>query len=136
MARKTRSGAQPSERVERVEEGVIPRSRLNETGLTILKKTLVPAGRRGETVVRLATHPPDPDANETVIFASFITAGLLPLFSAFFLAVLEDFGVQLLHLSPNSVVILAIFAHLCEMFVGVMPSVTLFRHYFVLRSVG
>ena len=85
--------------------------------------------------MRLATYPPDPAINETVIFASFITAGRLPPFSAFFLAVLEDFGVQLLYLSPNSVVILAIFAHLCEMFVGVMPTVALFRHYFILRSV-
>ena len=130
MARKTRSGARSSGCIE---DPVLPQSRLNKKSLSILKKGLVPTGRRGETVVRLATYPPAPEANETVIFASFIAAGLLPPFSAFFLAVLEDFGVQLLHLSPNSIVILAVFAHLCEMFVGVMPSVPLFRHYFVLQ---
>jgi len=130
MARKTRSGARSSGCIE---DPVLPQSRLNKKSLSILKKGLVPTGRRGETVVRLATYPPAPEANETVIFASFIAAGLLPPFSAFFLAVLEDFGVQLLHLSPNSIVILAVFAHLCEMFVGVMPSVPLFRHYFALR---
>lgn len=32
-------------------------------------------------------------------------------------------------LHPNSVLLLSIFAHLCEMFVGVMPSVALLRHY-------
>ncbi|XP_062224366.1 uncharacterized protein LOC133922808 [Phragmites australis] len=32
--------------------------------------------------------------------------------------------------------VLAVFAHLCEMFVGVVPSVTLLRHFFVLQPVG
>ena len=50
--------------------------------------------------------------------------------------VLDTYGVQLAHLSPNSVVILAVFAHLCEMFVGVPPSVALFRHFFILQAVG
>lgn len=69
-----------------------------------------------------------------VIFTSFVMAGLLPPFSAFFLAILEYFDIQLLHLAQYSIMILAIFAHLCEMFMGVLPSVALFHHYFVLRS--
>lgn len=71
-----------------------------------------------------------------VVFLTFLAAGMLLLFSAFFLAVLEDFGIHPLHLAPNSIVLLAIFAHLCEMFVGVMSSVALFGHYFVLRTLG
>ena len=39
----------------------------------------------------------------------------------------------MLHLHPNAVMILASFAYACEPFVGVMPSVALFRHYFVPR---
>ena len=70
-----------------------------------------------------------------VIFMSFVDAGLVPPFSTFHLQVLDTFGIQLAHLSPNSVVILAIFAHFCEMFVGVPPSVTLFWHFFILRAV-
>ena len=67
---------------------------------------------------------------------SFVAAGLVPPFLTFFLQVLDTFGVQLAHLSPISVVTLAIFAHFCEIFVGVPPLVTLFRHFFVLRAAG
>ena len=35
----------------------------------------------------------------------------------------------MLHLHPNAVLILATFAYACEAFVGVMPSVALFRHW-------
>ena len=45
---------------------------------------------------------------------------------------LDTFGVQLARLSPNSVVILAIFAHFCEM----PSSVALFWNFFVLRAAG
>jgi hypothetical protein len=127
MAPKTRGGSAP----------ILPESRLNnEEGLGKLRNALVPAGRRGANVVRPATFPPNPRVNETVMLSSFALAGLIPPFSAFFLAVLEDFNVHLLHLAPNSVMMLAVFAHLCEMFVGVMPSVALFRHYYALRPTG
>jgi hypothetical protein len=40
--------------------------------------------------------------------------------------------VQLQYLTPHSVLQAAIFAHLCEMFVGVAPCTSLFRYFFVL----
>ena len=49
------------------------------------------------------------------------------------MAVLEAFGLHMLHLHPNAVLILATFAHACEAFVSVMPSVALFRHFFMPR---
>jgi hypothetical protein len=68
-----------------------------------------------------------------VSFVAYALAGLvLPLFS-FFLTLLEYYGLQLLHLSPNSIALVAIFVHLCEMYVGVRPSVQLFRRFFVLK---
>ena len=66
-----------------------------------------------------------------VTFHGFSVRGLLPPFSAFFIAILEAFGLHMLHLHPNAVMILASFKYACEAFVGVMPSVALFRHYFV-----
>jgi hypothetical protein len=45
---------------------------------------------------------------------------------------LEEFGLQLQHLTPHSILQAAIFAHLCEMFVGVAPCTSLFRYFFVL----
>ena len=64
-------------------------------------------------------------------FHDFSVMGLLPPFSDFFLAILEAFGLHMLHRHPNMVMIVACFAYACEAFVGVMPSVALFRHYFV-----
>jgi hypothetical protein len=34
----------------------------------------------------------------------------------------EEFGLQLQHLTPHSILQAAIFVHLCEMFVGVPPA--------------
>ena len=41
-----------------------------------------------------------------------------------------------LHLTPNLVLALAIFAHLCEMFVGVHLLVELFHHFYTLCLAG
>ncbi|KAM0931589.1 hypothetical protein ACQ4PT_000242 [Festuca glaucescens] len=45
------------------------------------------------------------------------------------------YGIYMAQLHPRAVVTLVAFQHLCESFVGVMPSVALFRHYFVPRVV-
>ena len=39
-----------------------------------------------------------------------------------------------MHLHPNSILILAIFAYLCEAYLGVMPSVAFFRSFYALRN--
>jgi len=71
-----------------------------------------------------------------VLFISHISTGLgLPI-SSFFLLLLEDFGLQLQHLTPHSILMTSIFVHLCEMFVGVRPCVIIFRHFFVLVKSG
>ena len=87
--------------------------------------------------VRPGTDPLRPLLpDETVLFVPFVLAGLgLPM-SQFVILLLEHYGVQLPHLTPHSVLLLSIFVHLCEMFVGVAPSLTLFRYYFVLRPTG
>jgi hypothetical protein len=56
--------------------------------------------------------------------------------SPFFLLLLEEFGLQLQHLTPHSILQAAIFAHLCEMFVGVAHCTSLFHHFFVLVKSG
>jgi hypothetical protein len=43
----------------------------------------------------------------------------MPPFSSFFLVLLVHCGLQLQHLSPHSITLVAIFTHFCEMFVGV-----------------
>jgi hypothetical protein len=61
-----------------------------------------------------------------VYFSAYALAGLGLSFSSFFLVLLEHYGLQLQHLSSHSITLVAIFAHFCEMFVGVRPSVRLF----------
>jgi hypothetical protein len=58
---------------------------------------------------------------------------LVPPLSSFFLTLLEYYGLQLQHLSPNSITLVVIFVHLYEMFVGVRPSVRLFWCFFVMK---
>jgi hypothetical protein len=69
-----------------------------------------------------------------VFFSVYALAGLVLPLSSFFLMLLEFYGLQLQHLSPNSVTLVVIFIHLYEMFVGVRPSVRLFRRFFVMKA--
>jgi hypothetical protein len=78
----------------------------------------------------LLTHPSD-----FVYFSSYTLAGLMPLLSSF-LVMLEHYGLQLQHLSLHSITLVAIFAHFCEKFMGVRPSVRLFQRFHVLHPVN
>jgi hypothetical protein len=73
---------------------------------------------------------------EFVLFVSYLSCGLALPISPFFLLLLEELGLQLQHLMPHSILQATIFAHLCEMFVGVAPCTSLFRHFFVLVKSG
>ena len=75
-------------------------------------------------------------ATEVPIFIDALWAGLIPPFSAFFNAVLEHYQIHMLHLDPQSVTLLAVFAFLCEAMVGIAPSVALLRHFFLLHLTG
>jgi hypothetical protein len=68
-----------------------------------------------------------------VFFAAYALVGLVPPPSSF-LALLEYYGLQLQHLSPNSIALVFIFIHLYEMYVGVRSSVRLFRCFFMLKA--
>ena len=107
-------------RRDKTPDSVLPESRLvNEEAADKVRKLMVPEVQREALVVRPVSFPSVTDRPERIVlFTSFMAAGLVPTFSAFFLQVLKTFGLQLVHLSPNSVVILAVFAHLCEMFGG------------------
>jgi len=87
----------------------------------------VPTG----TVLHWGGDIPAPrNAREVVVFLSFLVVGLAPPFSPFMVAVLEEFTLHLMHLTPNTVLTLALFSHTYEMFMGVQSSVEIFRHFF------
>jgi hypothetical protein len=71
-------------------------------------------------------------AGEFVLFNSYVMCRLVPPISSFFLLLLEEFGLQLQHLTPHSILLMAVFAHFMEMFVGVHPCVAIFRHFYAL----
>jgi hypothetical protein len=48
-------------------------------------------------------------------------------------AVLSTYDMVLAHLNPNTLLTQAIFQYLCEAFIRVRPSVTLFRVFFEAR---
>jgi hypothetical protein len=71
-----------------------------------------------------------------VLFISYHSCGLALPISLFFLLLLEEFGLQLQHLTPHSILQVAIFVHLCEMFMGVAACTSLFRQFFMLVRSG
>jgi hypothetical protein len=83
-----------------------------------------------------ATPLGDLTAGEFVLFVSYLSYGFALPISPFFLLLLEELDLQLQDLTPHSILQAAIFAHLCEMFVGVAPCTSLFRHFFVLVKSG
>ena len=92
----------------------------------------VPARKASEIFPPSGTRTP----TQIPIFDSFMLMGLVPPFSDFFMDILRTYKLKLLHLTPGIILDLSVFAYACEAFVGVMPSVALFRHFFYPRIWG
>jgi hypothetical protein len=52
------------------------------------------------------------------------------------LVIVETYGIQVIHLHPRSIALLAVFAYACEAWIGIKPSVAYFRQLFSLRPSG
>ena len=70
---------------------------------------------------------------EVRFFADALWAGLIPPFSTFFNVVLSHYQIHMMHLGPESITLLVVFAYVCEAMIGIPPSVALLRHFFSLR---
>nr|ABA98475.2 retrotransposon protein, putative, unclassified [Oryza sativa Japonica Group] len=107
---------------------VLPASRIMADRHLSLPRKIMPEG----AVVRAGELRPRPLYPErSVHLLSFAMAGLIPPFSGFFHEVLDFYEIHALHLAPNAVMTLAIFAHLCEMFIGVRLTMRLFQSFFI-----
>lgn len=73
---------------------------------------------------------PTEDTKEVVLFTSFCERGVGIPISKFFRSVLDFYGIQLHNLNPNGIIHLAVFAHACEAFLGIEPSLLLFRYLY------
>ena len=90
----------------------------------------------GRTTAWPASHSSiDRIVTEVPYFADALWVGLVPPFSDFFNAVLSHYQIHMMHLGPESITLLSVFAFVCEDMMGILPSVALLRHFFSLRLV-
>nr|CAE03901.2 OSJNBb0026I12.9 [Oryza sativa Japonica Group] len=116
---------------------VLPPSRIVSERQAGLPRRFMPESATGWEIVSLGKGCPAPRyPGRSVFFLPFAMAGLVPPFSSFFMDVLEFYDLQMAHLTPNAVMTLVIFAHLCEMFIGVRPSLRLFWWFFTVQPVS
>ena len=74
------------------------------------------------------------DRTETVVFRSFYEKGFALPVGAFFRGLLFFYGLEVTHLKPNSIAQIAIFIHLCEVFLGIALHFNLLRTLYYLRG--
>ena len=72
-------------------------------------------------------------ATETPLHLHALWAGLIPPFSDFFNVVLSHYQINALHVDPQSIILLDVFAFVCEAMVGITPSMDFLRHFFSLH---
>jgi hypothetical protein len=73
------------------------------------------------------------DVKEQVVFASFFERGFNLPVGDFFHDLLYYYRLELVHLVPNSVTVVSMFIHFCEVYLGIPPHFLLWRYFFVLR---
>lgn len=76
---------------------------------------------------------PNLETGEIVLFIPFIEHELGLPACPFLHGFLHYYGITLNHLNPNSILHLSIFVHLCETFLGILPSITLFWYFFKMK---
>ena len=61
------------------------------------------------------------DTHEVVVFVPFLIRGLAFPVYPFFRGLLDFYDLNITHLNPNFILQVAIFVHLCEAFLGILP---------------
>ena len=69
---------------------------------------------------------------ETILFRDFVECSLVVPMSEFLQALLQFWGIQLHHLTPQSILHLSIFTHFYEAFLGILSHFHLFQHFLTL----
>ncbi|KAK1651544.1 hypothetical protein QYE76_069349 [Lolium multiflorum] len=79
---------------------------------------------------------PTPPMGYRVFFVDHLIRGLSAPIHPFLRGLLFVYGLQLHHLTPNSILHISIFITLCEAFLGVQPNWALWKHIFFYRRNG
>jgi hypothetical protein len=83
----------------------------------------------------MGDNTPAPREGKIVCLVSHVERGISFLLSDFCSEILEHYGVQPFHLTPNSVLIMSGFAALCEGYLGIRPRLDLFSFYYQIKRV-
>jgi hypothetical protein len=76
------------------------------------------------------------DVKEQVVFASFFERGFNLPVGDFFHGLLYNYQLELVHLVPNSIIVVSTFIHFCEAYLGMSPHFLLRRYLFCVKSTG
>lgn len=96
-------------------EGIFSPGELVEWRVPVKNETPTSSAMEDQFVVLSLTH---------------IMCGLRIDASDFLVNVLTHYRIEWSHLTPNSITALSIFAHLCEAYLGVLPTLEVFAHFY------
>jgi hypothetical protein len=72
---------------------------------------------------------PSEDVKEQVVFASFFERGFNLPVGDLFHGLLYYYRLELVHLVPNSIIVVSTFIHFCEAYLGILSHFTLWRYF-------
>lgn len=84
--------------------------------------------------VPMGECPPTPKPREVIVFADHLLRSFSPPGSKFFRDVLHFYGLHPQDLGPNSISNLCQFQVVCEAYLQIEPSITLFREFFYINK--
>src|SRR6266480_3892193 len=108
------------------------RSKISPQDVNLLKQL---GFKKGEKTIIFPGDEsyPTPPRGYRVTFVDHLIRGLATRINQFVRGLLFIYGVQLHHLTPNSILHIAIFITLCECFLGTSPNWSLWKRLFYLR---
>ncbi|KAK1617634.1 hypothetical protein QYE76_023151 [Lolium multiflorum] len=111
------------------------RSKISAQDINLLKKLGL---SKNKDALRFPSEEsyPTPPIEYRVSFVDHLIRGLSAPIQDFLRGLLFVYGLQLHHLTPNSILHISIFVTLCESFLGVQPNWALWKRIFLLRRNG
>jgi hypothetical protein len=79
---------------------------------------------------------PTEGTGNTIVFLAHIERRFGVPMGDFLHGLLHFYRIELVHLAPNSITIIATFIHLCEAYLGIAPRFHLWCHFFELKKTG
>jgi hypothetical protein len=125
-----------------VEASSIPDPQAVQVGSTMTEAKIQALVNRGllrpkeEVEWRAAAREqfPSQDVKEQVVFSSFFERGFNLPVGDFFCGLLYYYQLELVHLVPNSIIVVSTFIHFCEAYLGISPHFLLWRYFFYVKS--